>query len=145
MRQLSHNSDSVFLRLKLMSINKNKPSPTELIILKSLWKESPLSAREIHQRIIQSLTWSYSSTRKTLDRMQDKKYLRIEDSHGIKVFFPISSKVKTMAYFVSDFASRILEIDEPLPVSMFADSSLLDENELKELEELLNTKLKIDE
>ena len=128
-----------------MKKKNNKPSPTELIMLKTLWKESPLSAREIHEKTNNSLTWSYSSTRKTLDRMQDKNYLQIKNFHGIKVFYPVSSKVKIMASFVSDFASRVLEIDEPLPVSMFADSSLLDANELKELEKLLNSELKQDE
>ena len=36
-----------------------------------------------------------------------------------------------------DFGQRVLEVDEPLPVSMFVESQLLDEDELKELEQLL--------
>ncbi len=118
----------------------NKPSPTELIILKNLWKQSPLSAREIHEKALSQLQWSYSSTRKTLDRMHDKKYLKVEKCHGINVYLPLVSKVKTVASFVSDFANRVLEVNEPLPVSMFADSKLLDEDELAELEALLNNK-----
>ena len=48
------------------------PSITELTVLKALWKQQPLSAREIHQHIEDELGWSFSSTRKTLERMLDK-------------------------------------------------------------------------
>lgn len=121
----------------MVTKTKSKPSPTELIILKSLWKQAPFSAREVHNNVEKQLKWSYSSTRKTLERMLDKKYIRSEDSHGIKVFYPVISKVKTLASFVADFTQRILEVDTPLPVTMFADSKLLNKTELEELETLL--------
>ena len=118
-------------------MNNNKPSPTELTILKTLWQQFPLSAREIHDQTQSQLHWSYSSTRKTLDRMHEKEYLSIEKIHGLKVYSPIVSKVKTVANFVNDFTHRVLEVNHPLPVSMFADSQILDEDELAELEALL--------
>lgn len=114
-----------------------KPSPTELTLLKALWQQSPLSAREVHQLTEQQLQWSYSSTRKTLDRMQDKGLVKVEESHGIRIFRPAVSKIKTLAGFIKDFAHGVLEVDSPLPVSMFADSKLLDKKELKDLEALL--------
>lgn len=115
-----------------------KPSPTELTLLKALWKRSPLSAREVHQLVEQQLQWSYSSTRKTLDRMQDKGLVKVEESHGIKIFSAKAGKVKTLAGYIKDFAQSVLEVDSPLPVSMFADSKLLDEDELQALEALLD-------
>ncbi|MDM5177004.1 peptidoglycan DD-metalloendopeptidase family protein [Massilia sp. DJPM01] len=45
------------------------PSITELSLLKCLWKQHPLSARAIHQHAEEELHWSFSSTRKTLERM----------------------------------------------------------------------------
>lgn len=114
-----------------------KPSPTELTLLKALWRESPLSAREVHERVSKELDWSYSSTRKTLDRMQGKGYLDVQDFHGIRVYMSKISKVRTLATYIKDLACRVLEVDGPLPVSMFADSRLLNKDEQKELEELL--------
>jgi BlaI family transcriptional regulator, penicillinase repressor len=114
-----------------------KPSPTELAILKALWKSEPLSAREVHDQIKLELQWSYSSTRKTLDRMKEKAFLSIKDVHGINVYTTELSKIATLASYVKDLAYRVLEVDTPLPVSMFADSKLLDKNELKKLESLL--------
>ena len=121
-----------------MTLEKKKPSPTELIILKALWQESPMSAKEVHQNIEGRLNWSYSSTRKTLDRMSEKKYVKFENSHGIKVFYPLVEKVEILANFVSDLTKRILEVDSPLPISMFTDSKLLNENELDKLEKIIN-------
>lgn len=126
----------------IMITDKKKPSPTELVILKALWQESPMSAKEVHQHIADKLNWSYSSTRKTLDRMSEKKYLEFKNAHGIKVFQPIVEKVEILANFVSDLTQRILEVDSPLPVSMFTDSKLLDENELDKLEKYINADYK---
>ena len=116
----------------------NKPSPTELLILKVLWRQQPQSAREIHQHIQAELAWSYSSTRKTLERMRDKGLVAQSDSHGIHVYATDVSKVATLAAFARDFGQRVLEIDGPLPVAMFADSKLVNDDEIKELEAMLN-------
>lgn len=116
---------------------KPQPSASELTILKALWQQSPLSAREIHQQIAEQLGWSYSSTRKTLDRMQEKGLLQTFDVHGLKVFEPRADKVKTLAAYTLDFAERVLEIKGPVPAAFFAGSELLSDTELKELEALL--------
>ncbi|NVJ60532.1 MAG: BlaI/MecI/CopY family transcriptional regulator [Gammaproteobacteria bacterium] len=114
-----------------------KPSPKELVILKTLWKKSPLGAREIHDQAVEQLDWSYSSTRKTLDRMTAKEFLDVTEVHGIRVFSPTLGKIKTLASYIKDFTRSVLEVDSALPISMFADSKLLDKQELKELEKLL--------
>ncbi len=89
-----------------MMSKKIKPTATELILIKALWKDSPLSAREIHESVSNKLKWSYSSTRKTLDRMSEKQYLSISEVHGIKVYTSTLSKVKTLSIYIKDFASR---------------------------------------
>ncbi|MGL6159918.1 BlaI/MecI/CopY family transcriptional regulator [Microbulbifer sp.] len=114
-----------------------QPSASELAVLKALWQQSPLSAREIHQQVEEQLGWSYSSTRKTLDRMQDKGLLQAFEVHGLKVFEARAAKVATLAAYARDFAERVLEIKGPVPASFFAGSELLSEAELKELEALL--------
>jgi len=114
------------------------PSITELTILKSLWKQQPLSAREIHHQVEAELDWSYSSTRKTLERMLDKGYLHQQLLHGVQVYDPVLEKVDTLAAFAHDFGKRVMEIDTPLPVTMFTGSKLVDSEELAQLEQLLN-------
>lgn len=114
------------------------PNPTELTVLKALWKEAPLSARELHERVHAELCWSYSSTRKTLERMLDKGMVAQETAAGIQVYRAALEKVSTLAAFARDFSRRVMEMEAPLTASMFSGSKLVDEHELERLDSLLN-------
>lgn len=113
------------------------PSITELSLLKALWRHQPLSARELHEQVAGELGWSYSSTRKTLERMLEKGMVGQRLSHGVQVYEAVLDKVDTLAAFAHDFGKRVMEIDTPLPVNMFTGSRLVDEAELARLEQLL--------
>ena len=113
------------------------PSITELSLLKALWRRHPLSARELHDQVADELGWSYSSTRKTLERMLEKGMVSQQVRHGVQVYEAVLEKVGTLAAFAHDFGKRVMEIDTPLPVNMFTGSKLVDANELAELEQLL--------
>ncbi len=115
----------------------NQPTAPELEFLKLLWKKQPRTARELHDKISEHFEWSYSTTRKTLERMGVKGFVLIENVGNRKSYTAQLDKVSVLADFASDFASRILELDSPMPVSMFADSKLIDKSEVKELEKLL--------
>lgn len=113
------------------------PSVTELSLLKCLWRQQPLSARELHDQVAQELQWSYSSTRKTLERMVEKGMVTLHAVHGVNVYSAALDKIETLAAFTRDFGRRVMEMDEPLPVNMFTGSKLVSHDELAELEQLL--------
>jgi len=114
------------------------PSPTELCLLKALWRAAPLSARELHARVEEELGWSYSSTRKTLERMLDKGMVAQETLDGIQAYRPRMEKVGTLAAFARDFSRRVMEMDAPLTAAMFSGSKLVDGKELEQLDALLH-------
>ncbi|MYN02288.1 BlaI/MecI/CopY family transcriptional regulator [Pseudoduganella sp. DS3] len=114
------------------------PSTPELCILKALWRQAPLSAREIHAAVEEDLAWSFSSTRKTVERMMEKQMLAQHVRHGVQVYEALLDKVETLAAYARDFGSRIMELDTPLPVNMFAGSKLVDAGELAQLEQMLS-------
>lgn len=116
----------------------HEPSGTELVFLKTLWEQQPLSARELHEACEGELGWSFSSTRTTLKRMQEKKLIVSEKSHGLMVYRAQSEKISTLAALMRDFMKRVIELDGPLPVAAFHDSKLLSRDELAELEALLD-------
>ena len=113
------------------------PSSSELRLLQAIWREGRLSAREIHNATEVQSGWSYSATRKTLDRMVEKGLLDIEPVHGIKTFTAAQPKVETLAGLIRDFGRNVLGADAPLPVSMFTGSSVIDADEIAELEDML--------
>jgi predicted transcriptional regulator len=47
------------------------------------------------------------------------------------------TKVATLAALAQDFASRVLELKQPVPLAMFADSRLLTADDLQALEQQL--------
>lgn len=113
------------------------PSATELILLKALWRQAPLSARELHEQVQDELGWSYSSTRKTLERMLEKGLVAQEAARGVHVYRALSEKVGTLAAFAKDFSQRVMEMDAPLTAAMFTGSRLVNEKELDQLDEML--------
>ena len=115
-----------------------RPSNAELELLKCLWREGTLSARELHELVEPVLGWSYSSTRKTLERMGEKGLVSERQRHGLNLYRAAVGKLATLAALSEDFARRVLELDGPLPVQAFADSRLLSGEELDELQALLD-------
>jgi len=122
----------------------SQPSRTELIILKSLWEEAPLSARELQEKIGPKLNWSFSTTRTTLSRMVEKDILMTEKRHGVRVYLPAQSKARTLSVVMKDFFESVLEIDGPVPTAAFHDSKMLSEDEWEELNSYLNEMRKND-
>ncbi|MCQ8184266.1 BlaI/MecI/CopY family transcriptional regulator [Parvularcula maris] len=116
---------------------QSDPSETELRLLKVLWPEGRLSAREIHDAAAVDTGWSFSTTRKTLERMEAKGLIAAEPLHGIKTFVPLRSKLDVVGGLVTRFARNVLDLDGPLPAAAFTGSRLLDEGEAEELEQLL--------
>ena len=115
----------------------HRPSNAELELLKCLWQLEVCSARELHDCAQARLGWSYSSTRKTLERMRDKGLVSERDQHGVNVYRARIGKVAMLAALAQDFGRRVLETDRPLPLQAFADSRLLDAQDLAELSALL--------
>ncbi|MEZ5961809.1 MAG: BlaI/MecI/CopY family transcriptional regulator [Hyphomonadaceae bacterium] len=116
-----------------------RPSGFELKLLRALWSAERLSAREIHDATEASTNWSYSATRTTLDRMEEKGLVKVSAVHGLKTYSAAQSKLTTMALLVQDFARNVLDSDTPLPAAAFADSKLLDADEIEELQALLDS------
>ena len=94
-----------------------KPSDFELKLLRHLWRHKRLSAREIHDASQAETNWSFSATRKTLERMVEKDLVAIELVHGMKTFTARQSKLETLAALVSDFARNVLDSTEPMPAA----------------------------
>lgn len=111
---------------------------TELEILKLLWQQAPQTGRELHEQLALTLAWSYSSTRKTLERMVDKGLLLQQAVGNQNSFTAKVDKISTLAALTADFARRVLELPDPLPLAMFADSKILSSSEQTALQQQLS-------
>ncbi len=115
-----------------------RPSDSELKLLRALWPVPRLSAREVHEASLPSTQWSYSATRKTLDRMEEKGLVKVETIHGMKTYAAARPKLETLAGLIKDFARSVLDTDAPMPAATFASSRLIDDDEIAALQALLD-------
>jgi len=114
-------------------------SRTELQILNIIWKNKEgLSVREVHEPLIKTFNWAYSTTKTTMDRMVKKGLLRREDFHGVFLYQAEISKPAGLARLISFFMNDLLEMDQSALVSLFGQSKALTESEVDELESLLD-------
>jgi predicted transcriptional regulator len=112
-------------------------SPAELAIMKILWRNGRLSAREIHDRLADRLGWAYSTTRTTVERMVRKGLVDKKLFHGLHVYEAGISRAAGLARMVRDFSDHVLEASHVPVVSLFAEAGTLNDDEIAELEELL--------
>ncbi len=115
-----------------------RPSGSELKLLRVIWGAKRLSAREIHDATEASTHWSYSATRTTLDRMEEKGLVKVAAVHGVKTYAAAQPKLAVLALLARDFARNVLDSDAPLPAAAFAHSKLLDADEIEELQAMLD-------
>ncbi len=114
-----------------------QPTKPELAILILLWRRRTASAREISDEIAESLGWSYSTLRTVLERMNEKGLLAKGQQDGVNVYSANVGKVALLGRMIRDFSGRVLELDAAPSAVMFADSKLLTDDELEELERVL--------
>ncbi len=115
----------------------DNPTKPELAILKLLWRSKDLSARQIHTEITEQFDWSYSTVRTVLERMTDKELVTKTPIDGVNIYEAEVGKVALLGRMISDFSKRVLELDGAPAAAFFANSKLLSENELEELEQAL--------
>jgi predicted transcriptional regulator len=110
---------------------------SELAVLKVLWRDGELSAREVHERLEEATGWAYSTTRTTLDRMSGKGLLARRSFHGMYLYASEIRKAAGLASVVRELADRVLETEYGPVVSLFAEANALTPEEVEELERLL--------
>jgi predicted transcriptional regulator len=114
-----------------------QPTKPELAVLKLLWRRKGLSAREITDEVAPEFNWTYSTMRTVIERMCDKGLLKKKSADGINVYTASVGKVALLSRMILDFSDRVLELDAAPSAVMFADSKLLTEDEIRELEKIL--------
>jgi predicted transcriptional regulator len=114
------------------------PNPSELVILKFLWNSGPKTARQLHEAVGPSQDWQLSTTRTVLGRMESKGWVQRNGSVDPVTFEPLLDRVETLGSLVRHLARKVLDMDGPIPATMFAESPHLSNDELDELDAIIN-------
>ena len=114
------------------------PNPSELVILKYLWTSGAKTARQLHEAVGPSQDWQLSTTRTVLGRMESKGWVKRNGDVDPVTFDPLLDRVETLGTLVRHLARKVLDMDGPIPATMFAESPHLSNDELDELDQIIN-------
>lgn len=110
-------------------------SKAELSVLSVLWKQQPLSVRELHDRL--GNTWAYTTTKTVMDRMAAKALLERDTIHGVIVYRAKIGRAEGLAQWVRFIAEKVFETEADEVVSLFAKRKTYHPKEIADLRELI--------
>lgn len=126
-------------------MNSTSPTELELQILKVLWGESPLTARQIREQLEErGRPLAYTSVITTVQRMVDKQQLRQLDPTEGKAFRfePRVSDQQVSRGMLGEFVDRVFDGSAEAVVLSLFDATDLDEATVKRLRKAFNQKLR---
>ncbi len=90
----------------MMTDAPDKPSPTELEILRILWELGPSTVRQVFERLSGSRPIGYTGVLKTLQIMTVKGSVRRDESERAHVYEAVQPAAKTKRQLVGDLLDR---------------------------------------
>ena len=119
------------------------PTDLELEILKILWEESPLNARDVQTRLAEAgRELAYSSVITMCNIMVDKGQLAREKQARAFVFTPVREREDVAAGMTGDLLTRLFDGSAAQMMLGLFDAADIDADELTELRKMLNRKAK---
>jgi BlaI family penicillinase repressor len=118
------------------------PTELELSILKVLWRQSPLLARDVQAALAdEGRVLAKTSVITTLNTMFDKKYLSRKKQGNRYLFRPRISEEQVTNRVLEDVVDRVFDGSTSAVLLKLFDVGEIDTNELHELRELIDRKL----
>jgi len=119
------------------------PTELELQILKVLWRESPLLARQVQGTLAEDgRDLAKTSVITTLNTMVEKKYLKRKKQGNTYLFSPQISEEEVSSRVLGDVVDRVFDGSTASVVMKLFDVREIDDDELKELRRVINRTLK---
>ena len=119
------------------------PTELELLILKILWRESPLLARDVRRYLSEEgRELAKTSVITTLNTMVRKRYLARKRQGNSFLFSPRIDQTTVSEQVLSDVVDRVFDGSTSAVLLKLFDVRAVDPEELKELRQIINQKLK---
>ena len=116
------------------------PTELELEILKILWRDGPLSGRDVRDRLAETRDLAYTSVMTVMGIMEEKAYLKRKKSGKTFIYSPRVTEATTKKRMLADVVDRVYEGATMSVVVNLLESADIDADELKQLRELIKRK-----
>ena len=118
------------------------PTELKLQILKILWKESPLLAREVQSKLKEDgRSLAKTSVITTLNTMFMKKYLTRKKQGNTYLFSPRITEEQVASRVLDDVVDRVFDGSTSAVMLSLFDAREIDHDELQELRSLIDRTL----
>lgn len=123
---------------------KNIPniSDTELIVIKVLWHQSPLTSTEIIYRLKDTTKWSPKTIHTLISRLLKKGAIAVNKSTTPYEYSPLVSEEEVKKYETKSFLHRIYNGSLSMLLSNFVKEENLSNDEINELKKILDDNIK---
>lgn len=114
----------------------------ELEIMKAVWETSPAKVRDVYELLRKKRQVAYTTVMTMMNILVDKKHLKKKTVGRVFHYEPTRPKEKVVSAMVQDFVGRVFDGSaQPLLLHLVEDRRL-SESDLKEIEQLIEEKLK---
>lgn len=86
-----------------MNKKSPKPSDSEMEVLQLLWKNGPLTVREVHEELNKKKDIGYTTTLKVMQRMTEKKLLSRETNERTHLYEAVITEEDTQSELLERF------------------------------------------
>lgn len=122
----------------MTSFKKNKPTESELEILRVLWDKGFATVREVHEVLSLHKDSGYTTTLKLMQIMFDKGLVKRNDSSKTHIYTANVSKESTQTQFVNKMIDTLFSGSSTQLVMQALGNSKPNKDEIEEIQQLLN-------
>jgi predicted transcriptional regulator len=115
-----------------------KPTASELEILRVLWARGPSTVREVHQALSEKKSLGYTTVLKLLQIMTAKGTVRRDEDHRAHVYQACQPATETKRQLVGDVLQRVFEGSASELMIHALEGRRTSKKELEELRRLLD-------
>lgn len=119
-----------------------KISDAEWQVMKVLWQKSPLNASIIVELLKPETTWSPKTIQTLIARLVKKGALGVDKEYGLNQYYPLVSQEECMREETNSFLEKVYGGSLHLLIANFVNNKNLSPNEIQELKNLLDGKMK---
>jgi len=112
-------------------------SRAEWEIMKVIWEDGPMAARDVYERLSEERKWASSTVKTLLGRMVKKGWLDYQQIGNSYLYRAVVAQKKAVWQAICEFSNRVLDGALTPFVAYYAEQKNLTPEDLAQLEKIL--------
>lgn len=125
-----------------MNDTRYRISDAEWLVMKVLWKQSPMTASSVTELLKHETSWSPKTIQTLMARLVKKKALGVNKEAGLNQYYPLISQEECMHEETNSLLKKVYDGSFHLLLANFVKNENLSMKEIQELRNLLDEKMK---